>query len=599
MSITCGFFNSVDGDPRRYNSEQMSAIFDGILNDGVFMSVGEIFKVVSGKGMQVLVHPGRAWLKSTWTLNNAIEPINLSASDVTHSRIDAIVLEVNHSQNIRNNTIKVVQGTPASSPKKPTLTNTNLIAQRPLAYVTIPAKSTEVNASNIEITVGKSDFPFVTGILSSVNIDALFNQWEANFEKWFTNLQTVLNEDVINNLQDQINKNKTALTISSDVLALYGRTSATLSDMFRILSVVPSDVCRVVIEFKTSAGIAIDNAVAQWSNGFVFSSSAGLCCLDLPTTVKSLTLVSPLGYSIPNSLSISPVAGQYKFYTVIGTASSTSSIFFTSSMKAYGISNRVKTLDIFISGGGGSGGASATYPSSSTSSCSEAAGGGGGYTRNLTNTSIRRLTNIVIGAGGLGVTTGKITSKEAAKAVTGKDGSSTSFTDYDTNTVYTVLGGKGGDAAAPSGEYTRGGDGGSGGGGTHQNASPVTSRAGSGGTNGSNGGTGWGGTGQGTTTKPFNSTTVAAASGGGGAYRASATGYESVGTGQHNNSGVAVYATSGDIVATGTTPSGTNYYGSGSGGVVAHTGTSSWGTSLIATSANGAVGCLGVRCDFK
>ena len=42
MSITSGFYNSYNGD-RRYNAEQMSAIFDGIINDGVFSNIADAF----------------------------------------------------------------------------------------------------------------------------------------------------------------------------------------------------------------------------------------------------------------------------------------------------------------------------------------------------------------------------------------------------------------------------------------------------------------------------------------------------------------------------------------------------------------------------
>ena len=34
MSLTSGFYNSLDGD-RTYNAEQMSELFDGIINDGI------------------------------------------------------------------------------------------------------------------------------------------------------------------------------------------------------------------------------------------------------------------------------------------------------------------------------------------------------------------------------------------------------------------------------------------------------------------------------------------------------------------------------------------------------------------------------------
>ena len=42
MSVSSGFFNSLNGD-RKYNAAQMSAIFDGLIIDGVFASIGTAF----------------------------------------------------------------------------------------------------------------------------------------------------------------------------------------------------------------------------------------------------------------------------------------------------------------------------------------------------------------------------------------------------------------------------------------------------------------------------------------------------------------------------------------------------------------------------
>ena len=44
MSVSSGFFNSLNGD-RKYNAAQMSAIFDGLIIDGVFASIGTAFAV--------------------------------------------------------------------------------------------------------------------------------------------------------------------------------------------------------------------------------------------------------------------------------------------------------------------------------------------------------------------------------------------------------------------------------------------------------------------------------------------------------------------------------------------------------------------------
>ena len=203
MAFTCGFFNSENGD-RKYNAEQMSAIFDGIIADGVFTTIGDHMAVSAGTGMQVLVGTGKAWFDHTWNVNDAAYPLTIAASDVTLSRIDAIVLEINHSDSVRLNKLRVVQGTVASSPVKPTLTNSEKIHQHPLAWVTVAPGVTQIAASAIENAVGTSACPFVTGIIATTDIDDLFAQWNGEFDEWFDNLKAQLSDNVVANLQKQI-----------------------------------------------------------------------------------------------------------------------------------------------------------------------------------------------------------------------------------------------------------------------------------------------------------------------------------------------------------------------------------------------------------
>ena len=203
MALTCGFFNSENGD-RKYNAEQMSAIFDGIIADGVFTTIGDHMAVSAGTGMQVLVGTGKAWFDHTWNVNDAAYPLAIAASDVTLSRIDAIVLETNHSDSVRLNKLRVVQGTAASSPVKPTLTNSEKVHQHPLAWVTVKPGVTQIAASTIENAVGTSACPFVTGIIATTAIDDLFNQWNGEFDEWFDNLKAQLSDNVVTNLQNQI-----------------------------------------------------------------------------------------------------------------------------------------------------------------------------------------------------------------------------------------------------------------------------------------------------------------------------------------------------------------------------------------------------------
>lgn len=203
MSISCGFYNSVNGD-RRYGSPQMSALFDGVINDGVFMHVGGALMTTPGSGMSVIVAPGRAWFDHTWTYNDSDYPITISPAEVVLNRIDAIVLETNSSNEVRNNTIKVVKGAPASSAKKPALTNTDEVHQHPLAYVKVNAGVSSITGGDIEIMVGKTECPFVTAILETTDITALMNEWQSQFDKWFANVEYTLSGDAAGKLQVQI-----------------------------------------------------------------------------------------------------------------------------------------------------------------------------------------------------------------------------------------------------------------------------------------------------------------------------------------------------------------------------------------------------------
>lgn len=217
--FTCGFFDSKDGD-RKYNAKQMSAIFDGIIMDGVYSNIGEALMVVKGTGMQVVVQTGRAWFKHVWCLNDSHMPLEIAAADVIRTRIDAVVIEINHNLDVRNATIKVVKGNPATTASKPTMVHANDVDQYALAYVTVDPETTEITSDKIEIAVGKNETPFVQCPLRTVSIEDLFNQWntefdgfmagrQSEFDEWFNNLKLQLTEDVVTNLQNQINDRPT------------------------------------------------------------------------------------------------------------------------------------------------------------------------------------------------------------------------------------------------------------------------------------------------------------------------------------------------------------------------------------------------------
>lgn len=183
MSVSSGFFNSLNGD-RKYDAAQMSAIFDGLIIDGVFASIGTSFAVKAAGGLTVNVGIGKAWFDHTWTVNDSILPMTAPEAEVLLDRIDAVVLEVNGTESVRENTIKFVKGNPSSAPSRPTLTNEGNVHQYPLCYIYRKYGTAVINQADITPMVGTESTPFVTGILQTISLDELLGKWQDELDRF-------------------------------------------------------------------------------------------------------------------------------------------------------------------------------------------------------------------------------------------------------------------------------------------------------------------------------------------------------------------------------------------------------------------------------
>jgi len=262
VSLTFGFYNSIDGD-RKYNALQMSSLFDGIIRDGIFMSIGDCFIVSEVSGMQVKVGTGRAWFNHTWTNNDSELIIDIPVSELILNRIDTVVLEINHSDEIRANSIKVIKGTPSSNPVKPELINDDYVHQYPLCDIYVEHGVTSITQANITNRVGTSDCPFVTGILETVDIDDLLLQWNAEFDDWFNQkiedvdtlidnlnstfqswfdgIKNTLDGDIVGNLLNLINENADAIVdLNSEIETMNGRMIDMESNIIELESKISS-----------------------------------------------------------------------------------------------------------------------------------------------------------------------------------------------------------------------------------------------------------------------------------------------------------------------------------------------------------------------
>lgn len=252
MAFTFGFYNSLNHD-RQYNAVQMASIFDGIIEDGVYETIGDCFSVtVNDDGTGVIVGTGRAWFNHTWNLNDTDMPLTLPDSDLLLNRYDAVIIEVNSNVASRTNSIKIISGTPSSNPAHPAMSNSDGLYQYPLCYILREAGSTAITQEDITNAVGTSECPFVIGVLKVMDIDMLvaqwsdqWNQWFANktaegnndienwlsekqleFNQWFSNLEVILSGDVATNLANQISN----LTNQFDILAKEQAVYQTIDD---------------------------------------------------------------------------------------------------------------------------------------------------------------------------------------------------------------------------------------------------------------------------------------------------------------------------------------------------------------------------------
>lgn len=278
-----GFHNSVNGD-RVYNANHMSGIFDGLITEGIYQSVGNKLAVQPNNGMTIQIATGRGWFNGRWVNNDSPYLITLNASDVVLNRYAAICVRGDNSSGGRKTEPYVKYSDFASSPTKPTMTRTNEIKEYCLAYVYIAAKATAITAANIEDTrQNKSLCGWVTGAVEQITPDTLYTQFTAQFKDWFNNIQDDLDTNTKAVLVGAMPVSLTAtLTVAgwSKSGNVYVQT-VTVTNMNTTKSVI---VCpnNSTVTAYSGAGI---RATGQSANSITFTANT------LPTTAISVDIL--------------------------------------------------------------------------------------------------------------------------------------------------------------------------------------------------------------------------------------------------------------------------------------------------------------------
>lgn len=203
MAVTYGFFNSIDED-RLYNADQMSEYFKGLVSNGVYENVGGALQVLADSGLTVNVQPGRALISCKWLDNDAVESVTISAAHAVLNRYTAVVVRLDVSNRLME--IDTVDGTAASNPTYPAMTNTTTIKEICLAMIYVPAGATAITQANITDMRASSLCGWVTGVIEQVDTSTLFLQWQTAYQAYY-NAMTAQFEDWFASLTQQLNVN--------------------------------------------------------------------------------------------------------------------------------------------------------------------------------------------------------------------------------------------------------------------------------------------------------------------------------------------------------------------------------------------------------
>lgn len=207
-----------DGTPvydRAITSAPLRKLYKKLFSDGVMPNPSSNMQVSAGDGMNVIVSPGFAMCNGCLKLEEAQRTLAVQASSATYDRIDTVVLRLNDNDSDRICDFYILEGTPATSPVRPTLTRTESIWELGLADLFIAKNSTVISNQRITDTRYETERCGVVSSVSEFDTTTLYQQVQADlagfkaeeqadFIAWFEEIKGQLSEDAAGNLQNQI-----------------------------------------------------------------------------------------------------------------------------------------------------------------------------------------------------------------------------------------------------------------------------------------------------------------------------------------------------------------------------------------------------------
>ena len=206
------FYNSVNGD-RIYDADSFSDWLKKFFTTGVFK---DEMQVTAAGGMYVQVGSGYVNIGGK-VMQFDQSTLTVGTADSRYYRIDSVIVERNDTD--RDFTLKIVPGGTGteSSVTGVTPTRSGGIYQLVLARIKVKPGATYIVQADITDTRADSDLcGIVAGTVTQMDFEQFSAQFadyfdnfktgrQADFDAWFANIQSILDEDVAGNLLNEIN----------------------------------------------------------------------------------------------------------------------------------------------------------------------------------------------------------------------------------------------------------------------------------------------------------------------------------------------------------------------------------------------------------
>ena len=209
MSYKSGFFDAQDlGEgnfDRVYSSADLAHYFSLFVGNGVFLKSDTSLQVSSQPtpNMSVKVALGSGWINGYFITVTSPETLTIPTAHGSLPRIDSILMILDLST--RSIRLGVSPGTAASSPQPTSLRRTGNYYELELAQIRVPAGATSITQSLIkDMRSDANRCGLVKGLIDQIDATAFFAQCQDEFNTWFANLQTNLDNDAAGFLYNQV-----------------------------------------------------------------------------------------------------------------------------------------------------------------------------------------------------------------------------------------------------------------------------------------------------------------------------------------------------------------------------------------------------------